>query len=132
MRENHPESLSRHISIIADPRMDRTKDHSLHDILIIAVLAMLCGAENFVEFEYFGEAKESWLRTFLKLPKGIPSHDTFGRVFAMLVSTRATASTARPDAGAGWVSWKINPWKNGVGAADKKLARCLSGIAKAD
>src|SRR5450755_1188841 len=89
MHENkHPNSLSEFISIIIDPRVDRTKDHSLHDILIVATLAMLCGAESFVDFEDFGIAKETWLRTFLKLPNGIPSHDTFGRVFALLNPAR--------------------------------------------
>jgi predicted transposase YbfD/YdcC len=82
--KKHPNSLSRYISIIADPRVDRTRDHSLHDILLISILAMICGAETFVDFEDFGQAKETWLRTFLKLPNGIPSHDTFGRVFALL------------------------------------------------
>ncbi|MEI9892435.1 MAG: ISAs1 family transposase [Chthoniobacter sp.] len=84
MPENHATSLSQYLSIIADPRVDRTKEHSLHDLLIIAVLAMLCGAESFVDFADFGRAQESWLRTFLPLPNGIPSHDTFGRVFALL------------------------------------------------
>jgi predicted transposase YbfD/YdcC len=85
MHENeHPNSLSQYLSIITDPRVDRTKDHLLHDILLIAILAMLCGAETFVDFQDFGKAKETWLRTFLKLPHGIPSHDTFGRVFALL------------------------------------------------
>jgi predicted transposase YbfD/YdcC len=51
---------------------------------MIAILAMLCGAETFVDFEDFGKAKESWLREFLELPGGIPSHDTFGRVFALM------------------------------------------------
>jgi hypothetical protein len=64
--------------------VDRTKEHSLRDILVIAVLAMLCGAETFVDFQDFGRAKEAWLRTFLKLPGGIPSHDTFNRVFTLL------------------------------------------------
>jgi predicted transposase YbfD/YdcC len=84
MHENHPTSLSQFISLISDPRVDRTKEHLLHDIVIIAVLAMLCGAETFVDFADFGRAKEHWLRTFLPLPNGIPSHDTFGRVFALL------------------------------------------------
>ena len=84
MQENHPNSLSQYISIITDPRIDRTKEHSLHDILLISIPAMLCGAETFVDFRDFGTAKESWLRTFLRLPAGIPSHDTFGRVFALL------------------------------------------------
>ena len=83
-QESHPDSLVFHFSVIEDPRMDRTKDHLLSDILVIAVCAMLCGAEHFTDFEDFGEAKEDFLRTFLDLPNGIPSHDTFRRVFALL------------------------------------------------
>jgi predicted transposase YbfD/YdcC len=78
------ESLGFHFSFLTDPRVQRTQAHSLHDILMIALCALLCGAENFVEFERFGEAKRGWLARFLKLPNGIPSHDTFGRVFALL------------------------------------------------
>ena len=78
------ENLSYHLSIIPDPRVDRCKEHSLHDVLMIAILGMLCGAESFVDFEDFGKAKEEWLRGFLALPNGIPSHDTFGRVFAAM------------------------------------------------
>jgi len=80
----HVENLSYHLSIIPDPRLDRRKEHSLHDVLMIGILAMLCGAESFVDFEDFGKAKEGWLRGFLALPNGIPSHDTFGRVFAAI------------------------------------------------
>lgn len=82
--ESRVENLSYHLSIIPDPRVDRCKEHKLHDVLMIAVLAMLCGAESFVDFEDFGKAKECWLRGFLALPNGIPSHDTFGRVFAAM------------------------------------------------
>jgi predicted transposase YbfD/YdcC len=64
--------------------MDRTKEHSLHDILVIALCAMLCGAEGFVDFEQFGKCRLTWFSTILELPNGIPSHDTFRRVFAML------------------------------------------------
>ena len=83
-KESHPESLVFHFSIIEDPRVDRTKEHALIDILVVALCAMLCGAEGFVDFEQFGHAKIDFLRSFLKLPNGIPSHDTFRRVFAML------------------------------------------------
>lgn len=77
-------SLIEHFSIIDDSRVDRTKDHLLIDILVMSVCAMLCGAETFVDMSDFGRAKEAWFRTFLKLPNGIASHDTFGRVFAMI------------------------------------------------
>jgi predicted transposase YbfD/YdcC len=78
------QNLSYHLSQLEDPRMDRRKEHSLHDVLMISILAMLCGAETFVDFEDFGKAKEEWLREFLELPGGIPSHDTFGRVFSLM------------------------------------------------
>jgi predicted transposase YbfD/YdcC len=77
-------SLNSHLSNIEDPRVQGRSDHLLSDILMIAIMAMLCGAEDFVDFEDFGKAKEPWLKTFLLLPHGIPSHDTFGRVFAAM------------------------------------------------
>src|SRR5277367_530047 len=83
-KKSHPDSLFFHFSIIEDPRMDRSKEHALIDILLIALCAMLCGAENFVDFEEFGQAKEEFLRSFLDLRNGIPSHDTFRRVFCLL------------------------------------------------
>ena len=79
-----PLALAYHFSSLLDPRMDRTRRHKLDDILVIAVCAMLCGAETFVEMEEFGHCKEEWLRQRLELPGGIPSHDTFNRVFALL------------------------------------------------
>ncbi len=69
---------------LEDPRMDRTKEHCLLDIVAIALCAVICGADSWVAVEEFGKAKQTWLRTFLALPNGIPSHDTFGRVFAAL------------------------------------------------
>ena len=77
-------SLRDHFAPLKDPRIDRTKHHHLLDILVIAVCAVICGADSWVEIEEFGNAKLSWFRTFLELPNGIPSHDTFGRVFAAL------------------------------------------------
>ena len=64
--------------------MERTKRHLLLDILVIALCAVLCGAEGWVDLEAYGKAKEEWLRQFLLLPHGIPSHDTFARVLARL------------------------------------------------
>jgi len=77
-------SISVHFSSLPDPRIERCKAHALVDILTIALCAVLCGAESWVDLETFGREKEPWLRTFLGLANGIPSHDTFARVFARL------------------------------------------------
>ena len=77
-------SIHEHFASLEDPRLDRTKLHQLLDILVIAICAIICGADDWVAVELFGNAKLAWLRTFLELPNGIPSHDTFGRVFARL------------------------------------------------
>jgi predicted transposase YbfD/YdcC len=77
-------SISAHFATLPDPRVERTRDHLLVDIVTIALCAVLCGAGDWVAVETFGRAKEAWLRTFLALPGGIPTHDTFGRVFARL------------------------------------------------
>jgi predicted transposase YbfD/YdcC len=77
-------SLLEHIAIITDPRLERSRLHSLQDVVVIALCGMICGADDWVSIEQFGKAKESWFRTFLDLPHGIPSHDTFGRIFAAL------------------------------------------------
>ena len=77
-------SLLDHFTNLTDPRIDRTKDHKLIDIIAIAICGMLCGADNWVAMEQYGHAKEEWLKQFLELPNGIPSHDTISRVFARL------------------------------------------------
>jgi predicted transposase YbfD/YdcC len=83
--QKHPKlSLIEHFKDLPDPRMDRTKDHELIDVLTIAICTLLCAGESFNDMEDFGKAKEEWFRTFLNLKNGIPSHDTFNRVFAAL------------------------------------------------
>ena len=83
--QKHPKlSLIEHFEMLSDPRMDRTKEHDLIDVLIIAVCTLLCGGESFNDMEDFGYAKQDWFKTFLRLRNGIPSHDTFNRVFAAL------------------------------------------------
>ncbi|MCK5366211.1 MAG: ISAs1 family transposase [Gammaproteobacteria bacterium] len=77
-------SLSHCFASLNDPRIERHKHHQLIDILTIAICAIISGADNWVEIEEFGKAKIEWLRGFVKLPNGIPSHDTFGNVFARL------------------------------------------------
>ena len=81
----HPKlSLIEHFKDLPDPRVDRTRDHELIDVLTIAVCTLLCAGESFNDMEDFGMAKEDWFKTFLTLKNGIPSHDTFNRVFAAL------------------------------------------------
>ena len=78
------EAIEEHFRKVRDPRQDRTKEHKLIDIIAIAICAVICGAEGWTDIENFGKSKEIWLRTFLELPNGIPSHDTFGRVFSLI------------------------------------------------
>ena len=80
-------ALIEYFADLPDPRIDRCKAHQLNDIIVIAILAVICGAEHFTEMEAFAEATEDWLKTFLKLENGIPSHDTFARVFALISPT---------------------------------------------
>jgi predicted transposase YbfD/YdcC len=77
-------SVLQHFQHLPDPRVERTKHHSLVAIVTIAILAVLAGADGFVAIERYGRAKQAWLETFLELPDGIPSHDTFGRVIGAL------------------------------------------------
>jgi len=82
---NHPKlSLVEHFKNLPDPRLHRRREHDLVDIMVIAVCTLICVGETFNDMEDFGRAKEDWFRTFLRLPNGIPSHDTFNRVFAAL------------------------------------------------
>ena len=69
---------------LPDPRVERTRHHKLIDLVVIAICGVISGAEHWTEIEEYAEIKEGWLRTFLELPNGIPSHDTLGRVFARL------------------------------------------------
>ena len=80
-------TLFNYFSEIQDPRVNRTKVHLLEDIIIIAILSVICGAETWNDMEEFGKAKLSWLKTFSRLEGGIPSHDTFNRVFSLLDPT---------------------------------------------
>lgn len=79
-----PVSLVECFSILPDPRVERTRTHSLMEVLVIGFCATLAGGEGFNDMEEFGKDKEAWLKTFLDLPNGIPSHDTFNRVFQAL------------------------------------------------
>jgi hypothetical protein len=69
---------------LTDPRIERNREHLLEEILLIAIAAVLSGAESWNDIEDYGQSKQEWLKTFLTLPGGISSHDTFNRVFAAL------------------------------------------------
>jgi len=77
-------SIITHFGELKDPRSGNAKQHIFLEILVIAICAVICGADGWSDVELFGKNKKDWLKTFLELPKGIPSHDTFGRVFAQI------------------------------------------------
>lgn len=77
-------ALVEHLANVPDPRIERHRWHKLSDLLVIAVCAVLCGAESYPAIEDFGREREEWLRQFLELSAGIPSHDTFNRVLRVL------------------------------------------------
>lgn len=106
-----------HFGNLPDPRVDRCKRHGLLDVITIALCAVICGADTWVDVAEFGRSKESWLRTFLALPNGIPSHDTFGRVFAAL------DPTAFERAFLGWVQALAETTAGEVVAIDGKTLR---------
>ena len=76
--------ISQYFGELKDARIERTKRHQMIDIIMIALCGIISGADNWVEIVEWGHAKEDWLRGFLELPNGIPSHDTFSDVFARL------------------------------------------------
>ena len=76
--------LMTHFSNVTDIRKEKGKRHALIDIIVIAIVGVICGADDWVMIEQAGKAKEGGLRTFLELSHGIPSHDTFGKVFAWM------------------------------------------------
>lgn len=84
MEEQGTESIAKHFQGLQDPRTGNAKQHIFLEILIIAICATICGADGWSDVELYGKNKKGWLKTFLQLPKGIPSHDTFGRVFALI------------------------------------------------
>lgn len=116
MEENDLQDLESLFAQVEDPRMERTRLHRLRDIILLAICGVICGAEGWVEIEEFGKAKEAFFTELLGLPHGIPSHDTFGRVFALLDPNQFEASFVQ------WVQG-ISKTVKGVIAIDGKTLR---------
>jgi predicted transposase YbfD/YdcC len=116
MEERELQDLETIFAQVEDPRVERTKRHRLRDIIIMAICGVICGAEGWVEIEEFGKAKEAWFTDLLSLPNGIPSHDTFGRVFALIDPKQFEASFFQ------WVQG-ISQTVQGVIAIDGKTLR---------
>ena len=121
MEAQRSAALLEHFGELADPRIDRHKEHKLIDILVLAICAILCGANDWVAVETFGKAKRAWFARFLDLAHGIPSHDTFGRVFAVLSPEALQACFLR------WIQAVAQVTAGQVVAIDgKTLRRCYA------
>lgn len=114
---SHTLSLADAFAELPDPRVERTRWHPLPELLIIALCAMICGADGFNDIEDWGQAKEAWLRERLTLPHGIPSHDTFNRVFSRLDPEAFTTCFLR------WVDALREPTHGEIIALDGKTLR---------
>ncbi len=121
-------ALSHYFADLPDPRIDRTKKHRLLDILAITLCATLAGADTWEEVECFAKAKHDWLKRFLQLPNGIPSHDTLNRVFAALDPKKFADAVARWMAAVcqtvGWKQVAIDG-KAVRGAPQNTFSNCL-------
>lgn len=102
---------------LLDPRVARSRRHSLLDSIAIALCAAICGADSWVHGELFGKSKREWLATFLELTNGMPSHDTFGAVFSRLYPERFR------DCFVAWTRAIAQLLPGEVGAVDGKTAR---------
>jgi predicted transposase YbfD/YdcC len=123
---SQPDNIWACFSDVEDPRIDRTKDHPLINLLVIAVCGVLCGADGWSGIEAFGQAKEKWLEHWLDLTNGIPSHDTFGRTFARIDPEQFQNGFTR------WVAMIAEVTEGEVIAIDGKQSRCSHnrGIGK--
>ena len=110
-------SIFQHFASVNDPRINRQKKHQLQDIFFITLCAVISGADNWVMIEEFGQAKEDWFAEQLGLKHGIPSHDTFGYVFAAIDTEQFSACFTR------WVADLANLTDGEVIAIDGKTVR---------
>jgi len=117
MFDEKPISLIVSFQDLPDPRVEGRCDHKMIDIIVVAVCAVIAGAEAWVDIENFGKAKQDWLTHFLELPAGIPSHGTFGRFFAALDATAFQKCFVR------WVRDVFRITKGQIIAIDGKTLR---------
>lgn len=117
MKDTPSASILEHFGEIPDPRVNRQKRHQLEDIFFITICAVICGADNWVMIEEFGKAKEDWFREQLGLTNGIPSHDTFGNVFAAIDTDHFSGCFSR------WVADLASLSQGQVIAIDGKTIR---------
>ena len=117
MNEQASAAIVQYFGGLTDPRVDRTKLHKLIDILVIAICAVVAGADSWEDVADFGEAKQEWFKTYLDLPNGIPSHDTFNRVFARLDASQFQECFVR------WISAVSAVMSGQVIAIDGKVLR---------
>ena len=117
MEEESSVAIIDYFMELDDPRLNRRKEHLLIDIVTITICAVICGSDDWVAISQFGVAKKSWFKTFLELPNDIPSHDTFGRVFA-LISPEKFQMCFR-----NWVQSIVKVFDNEIIALDGKTLR---------
>ncbi len=110
-------SLAEHFAALEDPRAEHLTDHKLLDIVMIAICGVIRGAETWTDIELFGHERRIWLEQFLELENGIPSHDTFGRVFARIDTDQFQLCFAS------WVQCVFQTTKGQVVALDGKTIR---------
>lgn len=110
-------TITDHFASLRDPRIERTKKHLLHDILVITICAVIGGADDWVNIARFARCKRKWFKSFLSLPNGIPSHDTLGRVFAALDPEELTRCFSN------WISSLVKVTEGEVIAIDGKTLR---------
>ena len=116
MKSGKSASIMDSFEALEDPRIDRCKRHQLLDIIVIAICATICGADSWVHMEMFGRSKEEWLKTFLELPHGIPSHDTPVSTRAGSLATYSpgwTRSSSRTASSPGLRRWPTAPGGSG-------------------
>lgn len=110
-------ALLEHFGTLEDPRAKHLTEHKLVEVIVVAICGVICGAETWTDVELFGNERLAWLRQFVELQNGIPSHDTFGRVFARLDSEQFQARFA------GWIQAVFQVTKGQIVAVDGKSAR---------